>query len=309
MMLLIGSRAAAYWDDTFRKPKDVDLIAPLIDIHKWAMLNKDHIEYMVPTSRWKFKCKLKDGFQIEIEIAEENPSSQMLWDDRDSFPTILLVIGKLRFEVKVPTPEVLYWIKRSHIYWNVHWYKNIADLHELKASCERDELNYWEKIYTARLAENEAKFGPRFTAKLNQPNDKFFAKSEKSLKRQFEHDDLHEIVKYYDRPLYEQFKDDKSKAIMNVVMFHNADYEKKLRCVREEAMVIALERYVIPGNMSNPVTAYQQALRRICTNLTSGWFREFAIDHWNEINVPDVPYVTLMELAKEKLNANTALAL
>jgi hypothetical protein len=308
MMLMIGSRAAAYWIDEFRAPKDLDLIAPLMEIHKWAMLHKDHIEYMVPTSRWKFKCKLKNGFQIEIEVADENPSAQMLWDDSDSFPTTRLMINNVNFDVKVPTPEVLYWIKRSHIYWNVHWQKNIADLHVLKEYCERDELNYWEKIYTARLAENEAKFGPRFTAKLNQDNDKFFAKSEKSLNRQFEHDDLHEIVKYYERPLYEMFKEDKSKALMNFAMFYNADHQKKLRCVREEAMVIALERYIIPGNMTDPVTAYQQALRRICTNLTSGWFREFAIDHWNEINVPDMHYVTLLDLAREKLHESSTLA-
>jgi hypothetical protein len=307
-MLMIGSRAAAYWDDTFRKPKDLDLIAPLVEIHKWATLNKDKIEYMVPTSPWKFKCKLKNGFQIELEIAEVNPSSQMLWDTRDQFVTTMLQIHNIWFSLYVPPPEVLYLIKRSHIYWPVHWQKNIADMHALKANSFQVDINKWDAFYAARLAENEAKFGPRFQAKLNQPNEQFFAKSERSLNRQFEHDELHEIVKYYERPLYEEFKDDISKAIMSFARFYNSDHEKKLRCVREETMVIALERYVITGKETDQVKAYQRALQRICTNLTSGWFREFAIDNWNELKTPDVDYVILFELAEEKLNESQILA-
>jgi hypothetical protein len=296
-MIVIGSRAASYWDDTFRKPKDLDLIGPLKEIHKWAMQYKDLIEFMVPTSPWKFKCKLKNGFQIELENSDVNTSSKMLWDAKDMFPTTTLPISNMKFEVQVPPPEILYLIKRSHIYWSVHWQKTITDMHALKANSTQVDINKWDDFYKARLAENEAKFGPRFTAKLDQSNEKFFAKSDKSLKREFGHDDLHEIVKYYDRPLYEQFKDDKSKAIMSFAMFHNADSIKQLQCVREEAMVIALERCIIPGRESDALKAYQYGLRRICTNLTSGWFREFAIDNWNEINKPDLDYVALFDVA------------
>jgi len=59
--------------------------------------------------------------------------------------------------------------------------------------------------------------------------------------------------------------------------------------VDEEATVIALERKIIPiikGESVEDVNlfnAYKWALMRICTNLTSGWFRDFAIDNYFEI--------------------------
>jgi hypothetical protein len=306
-MVVIGSRAAACWIEDFRTPNDLDLIGTLQEIHEWATKHKDKIDYMLPTSPWKFKCKLKSNFQIEFEVADVNPSAMMLIEQEETFLKRMLMINNIWLEAWVAPVEVLYHTKRSHIYWAVHWQKNIADMHLLKEYCGHAELRKWDAYYEARLKENEAKFGPRFQANLNQPNEKFFAKSERSLNRQFEHDELHEIVKYYDRPLYEEFKEDKSKALMNFAMFYNAEHIKKLRCVREEAMVIALERYIITGKETDSVKAYQRALQRICTNLTSGWFREFAIDHWAEISTPDWHYVTLFEMAKEKLNANSLL--
>src|SRR4051812_40455195 len=45
-------------------------------------------------------------------------------------------------------------------------------------------------------------------------------------------------------------------------------------------MVIALERYLIPMNSKNHEFSYQSALVRICTTLTKGWFRQFAIDNY-----------------------------
>ena len=45
-------------------------------------------------------------------------------------------------------------------------------------------------------------------------------------------------------------------------------------------MVIALERYLIPMISKNHETSYHLALVRICTTLTKGWFRQFAIDNY-----------------------------
>ena len=63
-------------------------------------------------------------------------------------------------------------------------------------------------------------------------------------------------------------------------LFQQIDYQTQLNCVKEEAMVIALERYLIPNISSNQVTSYHSALTRICTYLTKGWFRQFAIDNY-----------------------------
>ena len=48
-------------------------------------------------------------------------------------------------------------------------------------------------------------------------------------------------------------------------------------------MAIALERYLIPGEITDPATAYTAALGKVCTSLTKGYFREFAVQHWPEV--------------------------
>ena len=49
-------------------------------------------------------------------------------------------------------------------------------------------------------------------------------------------------------------------------------------------MVIALERYLIPMISKNQETSYLSALVRICTTLTKGWFRQFAIDNYSRLS-------------------------
>src|SRR5437762_11216795 len=49
-------------------------------------------------------------------------------------------------------------------------------------------------------------------------------------------------------------------------------------------MVIALERYLIPMVSKNQETSYNLALVRICTTLTKGWFRQFAIDNYPQLS-------------------------
>jgi hypothetical protein len=49
-------------------------------------------------------------------------------------------------------------------------------------------------------------------------------------------------------------------------------------------MVIALERYLIPMISKNHKTSYHLALVRICTTLTKGWFRQFAIDNYPRLS-------------------------
>src|SRR5690606_6535747 len=61
----------------------------------------------------------------------------------------------------------------------------------------------------------------------------------------------------------------------------------KLKCVREEAMAIALGRFIIPGFVHDSQIAYSMALRKVCTTLTKGWFRDFAIDHYPELQTVD----------------------
>ena len=71
-------------------------------------------------------------------------------------------------------------------------------------------------------------------------------------------------------------------------MWNRFTFENKCKCVLEEAYVIALERKVLPGifgkaSWVSSNEALEWALMRICTNLCSGWFRQFATDYFFKI--------------------------
>src|SRR5205809_4637853 len=82
-------------------------------------------------------------------------------------------------------------------------------------------------------------------------------------------------------------------------LFKEIDYQKQLNCIKEEAMVIALERYLIPKISKNQETSYSLALVRICTSLTKGWFRQFAIDNYPRLSNLDKD---LMPIAQDIIN-------
>ena len=48
-------------------------------------------------------------------------------------------------------------------------------------------------------------------------------------------------------------------------------------------MALALERYLLPGVINDQREAYATALQKVCTTLTKGFFRQFAVDHYPEV--------------------------
>lgn len=78
-----------------------------------------------------------------------------------------------------------------------------------------------------------------------------------------------------------------SKVIIEKSLFQNLDYQNQLNCIKEEAMVIALERYLIPKISKDQETSYTSALIRICTSLTKNWFRQFVIDNYPRLSILD----------------------
>ena len=76
--------------------------------------------------------------------------------------------------------------------------------------------------------------------------------------------------------------------------FERLTHDERIRMVREECYALALERVLIPaqdlGVPWDENLAFQHALRRVCTNLARGWFRDFAIDHYPEVSRYDKPF-------------------
>jgi hypothetical protein len=178
-----------------------------------------------------------------------------------------------------------------------NWRKHIEDYFAIKNFLEgigyRPPTPEEMKIYEERVLEVNRNYPSRVN--LNMANDAFFDRSAAKVSRPYEHDDIHKVVAYYDVPLFEKIKTDPKKALTNrKIFFTQLSLQDRLRTVREECYVIALERYLIPANVFDDKEkiqeAYLSALEKICTTLTKGHFREFAISHYPELKYPEIDF-------------------
>jgi hypothetical protein len=109
----------------------------------------------------------------------------------------------------------------------------------------------------------------------------FFADA---VTKKYNHDWLHELYAYEDQPMYTRLQKDKTSAWCSKELWYNLYRQQKIQCVAEEAYVIATERFLVPKDWNYPAKrAYYAAVKKICTTLCSGWFRDYALDNWPTI--------------------------
>jgi hypothetical protein len=287
-MLLLGSKALFTYtnndQDRFNK-SDFDLVMSTQEFENFISINKQYIISMFPISGYKFSLTLSDNlnnFKYEIEISYNQST---IWLINNEY---LISKNKLTDtfgnSFNVPSLEILYLTKKSHIFYPIHYDKNIKDYSLLKSLVDENKLEEYKDYFELRHKEVKERFNKK-NPNLNTTNEEFFNRSMYIVGYIFEHDDIHESIKHYERPVYEMIKKDYSKAWCEKDMFEKLPHEYKIKCVQEEAYVIALERYIIlkKGNFKDPFLAYKDALQRICTTLCSGFFRDFAINNYFEI--------------------------
>jgi hypothetical protein len=301
-MLLIGSRAAKYHIDDFRRPKDYDFIAYEHEIQNFANMNKDILRSFEKKSERHYAAEIGIGnmtWWVEFEIAEPGNSAHYLHERNTTEAKQYLVTPFYLPEYKMATVQDLLLIKMSHIYWPLKWQKHIEDFHVISRACGNNKGMHWvakngipssKDILKIRRQETEKFLGPLMTPKLNVSKAVFFGQSEDVVKSHFIHDDIHKAVAYHDRPVYEMMQRG-DEVYCHQDLWKALPYEYKLHSVMEEAYTIALERImipfllengradIIPAHEINSHNAYIWALFRVSTTLTGGWFRTFAM--WN----------------------------
>lgn len=179
-------------------------------------------------------------------------------------------------ELQVMSMEGLAIIKRSHLWRNLSFGKHITHYHKygLSKYLVRNE-DYERRV---KLSYTEFSKGH---PKLNQSVADFF---DDAVTKVYDHDYLHELLAYYDKPLYTKLQKDTSKAWCDKDLWYNLSYNDKVRCVAEETKVISVERFLVPSNWTcSSKLAYMKSLEKVCTTLCSGWFRDFAIDNYPEV--------------------------
>lgn len=253
-MLLIGSRALAIRDSTFTLGDDKD----------WDIICSEGNKHLFNNL---IRFEWHDPQHLDNEHYQKHSKST----------TYITLPNKQ--EVRVATLEDLSILKRSHLWRDYQWDKHITHYHRHLAT--HFPVSTQGKNRCKLRFELTKKAYPQGSPSLNKENKDFF---DDVVYKVYDHDYLHEVVAFYDKPLYTKLKRDESKAWCEVDLWQQLSYEDQVKCVAEECYVIATERFLIRNGWKYPYKrAYYNAVKKVCTTLTSGWFRDFAIDNFPEV--------------------------
>ncbi len=212
---------------------------------------------------------------------EQHQGWEVFWDDRltEYWPWPWMDVRPYRYA----TLHELYTIKVSHSSWelkNGSWEKHIEDAAFLKRKGavllpDLYKLLYsiWEDVHGKKKMD------------LSKEADEFF---KDAVKRQYDHDSIHETVAHYDRPLYTRILKDGHSVDIDPKKMWALPFEDQVKLFREEIAATALERLVIPNNYNfSPGRAWRWALRRTITSLTKGKSSLFLIENYEHFRKPD----------------------
>ena len=271
-IVVIGSNAINYHIKDFRKkPSDIDLIITQDYVHSFISTLKN-VKIAKPINGGKKYFIQTDEQRYEIDIIQDNTKKKLyeyIINDKNSI---------IEDNFVYPSLDVLFSIKNSHKYKknSPHFLKTMNDIIFLKTlNCKipNDFLELYKEL--------ENYFYDYSHPKLNQTKKDFFTDS---INYQYDHDDIHLSVKRFDKPAYQYFIKDGEEILCDKTKFFNCSKDIQLSAVLEEAYVLSLERSIIPFNTEyKRKDIFDYALMKICTSITSGFFREFAYDNYYNV--------------------------
>lgn len=291
-MLVTGSAALRAFTEVDRKTVDFDVICTNDELQ--AFVGSSMIKnagYRVTSVNFEDnsnKCIVKyrnpdnSLFVIEASLVDRagaflETDSFMYYDESCQVQIDNLEITSgLHGSFRVLLPEWQYMMKMSHRYKknSVHFLKTMQDIQLMRSDFgfSKNELVNPEWFKKREIATYTNKL-----PNLNVKKDSFFNETVPYI---YDHDSIHEAVKIYDRPAYTYYQKDGSEVFCDKNKFFDLPFYLRLAGVIEESYVLALERAVIPKGTERK-RAFDIALEKVCTSITSGWFREFAWEHYD----------------------------
>lgn len=283
MICVVGSHAmnqqlAARKGFKYRKPIDMDIVGSLDDVMAFAKKNLPVINEQYPSQKGgKYVFKGQDSVIphsniIEAEITWDGSTAKLLHELIVNDPDTIVVDG-----IAYASLDVCYVLKMSHRYLknNPFFLKTMKDIRNLRKFGakirdehkeflkEREKVTYWYKH-----------------PKLNKNKMEFF--NGDGVNYVYNHDSIHESVKEGDRPAYTYFQSTNAEVMCDMKKFFELPEQIRLNAVYEESCVLALERSIVPFN-TNYEKAFCMALEKVCTSITSGKFREYAWENYEEV--------------------------
>lgn len=286
-MLLIGSQALSHYTTLTRRPLDVDVIATFDELGGLtSSLKREGRVESIPLAVNKTVLKCEDGRIVEVELAWDGTAARKLWElDSDEssfdFKPELLPLAFRRASL-----DELYTLKVSHRYLknSPHFRKTRDDIMLMRSLGARVFDADW-------LRQREEETYVYKHPKLNVMKKDFFAGD--GVQYVYDHDDIHRAVAHIEfdfvpTPAYTLYMKDGEEVKSDRRKFFAHDESVRLFGVLEEAQVLALERSQIPfRGKVDPRRSFDIALQKVCTSITSGWFREYG---WENFSLVEAMY-------------------
>jgi hypothetical protein len=220
------------------------------------------------------------GYIAEAEVAWPDSRAERLYnfvlaDEGTHYKEM----GGLTFAY--PSLNVLLLLKMSHRYLkdSPHFLKTMRDIQFLRsrgAFLQADHQEFYKQrekdTYTYNLP------------KLNVDKATFFDAEATGVEYTYCHDSIHEAVRTLPVPAYTLFAEPGEQVKSSEDLFWKAGHDVRIRAGMEEAMVLAIERSLVPfPGKKTPKEAFDFALMKLATSVSSGWFREHVWEHYDEI--------------------------
>jgi len=279
-MILIGSKASALRAVLRKRPtSDTDLVGTYEEVVDYIKRFKNEIKAYYPINSGKsYFIKFNGGGIYEIEIAWKDSRAEkfisFINEQEDNItwgsPSVIL-----------PSRDVLYLLKMSHRYLkdSPHFLKTMEDIHTMRKYGANIRPEH-QAFYEERMKDTYVYSHP----KLDVSKDSFFDGNVTNVYQMYDHDSIHRAVKIGDMPAYTYFQSKDQEVLCSKDMFFSLPENIKLNAVLEESYVLALERSLIPFPFGKSAKeAFDMALMKVCTSITSGWFREYAWENYYKV--------------------------
>lgn len=296
-IVLVGSHGLDAAGGTLRrKPSDWDFITTFDGLQTLTSRLRRFASRVesIPLSETKTVLRVHDGQykgMVEVEIA---------WPGSTGEELIARVPERSKYFAdclaRIPTIDQLYTLKLSHRYLknSPHFLKTLDDVAYFRSIGAKVFDEGWLK---RREAETYTYKHP----KLNVMKGDFFKGD--GVQYVYDHDDIHKAVAHvadhwlrldddghplpdhYEKvPAYTLYMKEGAQVQCDKNKFFALPEMVRLYGVLEEAYVLALERSQIPfRGKVEPRRSFDIALMKVCTSITSGWFREFAWENFRKV--------------------------
>lgn len=216
----------------------------------------------------------------DIDIITDVDISGNMLVETHWFPLAEKIIAANKHHI-FADPNILFTLKVSHAMWDIHWNKTMRDIFFMQdKGCKIIEPlcteleKMWESIHIKKQDKSKIKL---------VDNEMFFTPM---VKRIVPHDHIHEVVAGDNPPMHTRIRKNMNSALCDEELWNELSFEEKCKTVEEEASVIAIERFMLTQNIHAGI-AFSEAIKKLVTTMTKGWFNRFIRLNYRSIKQPD----------------------